>query len=243
MSNPLEIAFVVEGPTDFHMLEAVIGNLLEGRDYVPHTLQPERSEAFEFLPGEEGGWPGVCRWCLQAAEQGGGKLSNNIISNKLFDIFNLLILQLDADVAKARYSDGGFQDPFPAPMLPCEKPCPPPFATTDPLRAVALGWMGEPVTPPFLVLCTPSKALETWVLVGLFPHTVARWRDVECRPNPANTLRGQPMNRRLVRGRHKDVDMYRESAPKFARNWNEVTARCSEAARFENDFLCALAQL
>jgi hypothetical protein len=143
MSKPLKIAFVVEGQTDLHILYAVIEKLLEGRDFVPQTLKPETSEAFKPLPGEEGGWPEVCRWCLQSAEQGGGRVS----SNPVF-VHDLLIFQLDADVAKTRYSEGHFQAPFPAPVLPCEEPCPPSFATTDRLRAVALGWMGEPVTPP-----------------------------------------------------------------------------------------------
>jgi hypothetical protein len=239
MSDPLRIAFVVEGPTDFVMLKAVIENLLEGRDFVSQVLQPEISEAFKPAPGEDGGWPGVCRWCFQAADQGGGRLSNNPV----FLFHDLLIVHLDADVAGARYSAGHIGDPFPEPTLPCEESCPPPSATTDRLRAVALRWMGETVTPPHLVLCTPSKALETWVLVSLFPDDgVAKRNDVECYDTPSNTLQGKPMERRLVRSGKKDIKMYEEFAPEYARNWNTVTARCSEASRFESDFLLSFTQ-
>jgi hypothetical protein len=240
MSEPLKIAFVVEGPTDFIMLKTVIANLLKGRDFIPQVLKPEMSEAFKPVPGKDGGWPGVCRWCLQVAEQGGGRLSNS----PLFGFLDLLILQLDADVAGAHYSAGHIQNPFPDPTLPCEEPCPPPSATTDRLRNIVLRWLGEPATPPQVVLCTPSKALETWLLVSLFPEdTVAKKSDVECHPKPAETLQGKPTECRLVRSGRKDREMYLKCAPQFVSKWHDVTATCSEAARFENDFLCALAQL
>jgi hypothetical protein len=240
MSEPLRIAFVVEGPTDFIMLKTVIASLLKGRDFVPQLLQPELSEAFKPVSGYDGGWPGVCRWCLQVAMQGRGRLSNN----PLFGFHDLLILHLDADVAGANYSAGHIPDPFPHPTLPCEEPCPPPSATTDRLRTVVLRWLGEPAPPPQAVLCTPSKALETWLLVGLFPDDeIAQIDDVECRPNPADTLAGHPLESRLVRSGRKNLEMYQKYAPIFASRWNDVTARCSEAARFEGDFLGALPQL
>src|SRR5208337_1977468 len=114
----------------------------------------EMSEAFKPLRGKDGGWPGVCRWCLQSADQGNGRLRNN----PLFFFHDLLVLQLDADVAKESYRRGNIQDPFPGRQtLPCKEPCPPPSATTDRLRQVALRWMGEVTVPPRTVFCTPSK--------------------------------------------------------------------------------------
>lgn len=241
MSDPLRIAFVLEGPTDSVMLKEVVKRFLEARDFVLQILQPEMSEAFRLTPGEDGGWPGVCRWCLQAADQGEGRLS----SNPLFISHDLLVLQLDADVASSTYSEGHIiPDPFPEPTLPCEETCPPPSATTDRLRAVALRWMGETVTPPQTILCTPSKALETWLLVGLFPNDrVAKRNDMGCSKNPANTLQGKPLKRRLVSSGKKNVEKYKEFAPEFARNWSTAAARCTEALRFENEFLIALSQL
>ena len=240
MSEPLRVAFVVEGPTDFIMLKAIIGNLIKERDFVAQVLQPEISEAFKPVPGEDGGWPGVYRWCFQAADQGDGRLSNN----PLLVFHDLLVLQLDADVAEAHYSDGHIHDPFSESTLPCQEPCPPPSATTDRLRAVVLRWLGETTTPPHMIFCTPSKALETWILVALFPDdSIASRSEVECYRNPANTLQGKPQGRRLVRSGKKNVEKYRELAPECARNWSMVTTRCSEAARFENSFLSALAPL
>lgn len=239
MSDPLRIACVVEGPTDFIMLKEVVARLLKGRDFVPIVLQPEMSEAFKTTPGEDAGWPGVCRWCLQSKEQGDGRLSNN----PLYSFHDLLFLQLDADVASSSYANGHISDPFPESTLPCEEPCPPPSATTDRLREVVLKWMGETATPSRTVFCIPSKALETWVLVGLFPDDdIAMREDVECRSNPAATLQGKPKARRLVGRGKKNVEKYKEFAPAFALNWNTVTAKCTEALRFENEFSMALSQ-
>jgi hypothetical protein len=235
--DPLRIAFVAEGPTDFIILKSVIANFLKGRDFVAQVLQPEISEAFKPIPGRDGGWPGVYRWCLQATDQGGGR----IIDNPLFMYQDLLVFHLDADVACAHYSEGHINDPIPQAVLPCEEPCPPPSATTNRLRLVALKWLNEKKAPHQLVLCTPSKSLETWVLIGLFPNSRhAKEKDLECQYNSENILQGKPKERRLVKSGKKDLEMYKQFAPEVARNWGTINSRCSEAARFEKEFLSAV---
>ncbi|MFH1115694.1 MAG: hypothetical protein V1792_17430 [Pseudomonadota bacterium] len=243
MSETLRIAFVVEGSTDLIVLEEVVAGFLEGRDFVVRHLQPEMSESFQPVAGEHGfGWPGVCRWCLQAAKQAGGRVRDNL----LFGFNDLLVVQVDADVAGSSYSAGHIEDPFPgANTLPCEEPCPPASATTDRLRTAVLGWLGEVSPPPRTILCTPSKALETWLLVGLFPddNVLQRDSDIECREKPETILQGKPRKRRLVSSGSKDVAKYRETAPEFADQWDSVTRLCTEAARFEEDFHRAMASL
>ncbi len=241
MSKTLRIAFVVEGPTDLIILEEVIAKFLEGRDFVPRYFQPEMSAVFQPVAGEHGlGWPGVCRWCRQVAKQAGGRARDNVF----FDLNDLLVLQVDADIAGSSYAAGHIDDPFPGiSTLPCEEPCPPPSATTDRLRALVLRWLGERTVPPSTVFCIPSKALETWLLVGLFPKStvVSCQNDIECRQNPAKTLRGQAKERRLVSGNHKNEDKYRQLAPEFVGDWTRVAERCSEARLFEQTFRSALA--
>lgn len=240
MSERLRIAFVVEGPTDYCMLEEAVAALLEGRDFVAQRLQPEMSKSFQAVRGQHGtGWPGVCRWCLKMASQAGLSFRNN----PLFNHYHLLIIQMDADAAEKRYSDDNIDDPFPGhETLPCVEPCPPSSATTDRLRTLILRWLAEPSLPPQVVLCTPSKALETWILVGLFPNSgvLRRENDIECRPNPDTVLQGQPQRRKLVSGNHKNVEKYRELASEFGENWGRVAERCSEAKRFEEEFRSAL---
>lgn len=231
MSDQLKVAFVVEGKTDFFILKKVIEKFLDGRDFDAQCIHPEESQAFLI-----GGWAGVCRWC-----QGSGRL----IDTPYF-VHDILILQLDADVAGNSYSDGHITDPFPESTLPCEEPCPPASATTNRLRNVALRWMGETDDRGIsskVVFCIPSKALETWILVGLFPEDrIANLPTLECRDNPESTLQSKPLDRRLVRSGRKIPEKYEELAPEFANNWNTVKARCGEAERFETEFLDALAQ-
>lgn len=239
MSDPLSIAFVVEGPTDFVMLKAIVSRILDGRDFVPTIVQPELDRTGKALPGESGlGWPGVFRWCRQASQQAGGGLSNN----PLFLVHDLLVLQVDADVAEATYAQGHIEDPVPKnPTLPCVLPCPPPSATTNRLRAVILLWIGETALPPQTVFCTPSKALEAWILAGLFPDDpVVQKGKVECHANPENLLRAKPKKQRLISGGKKQRDKYDAYARHLADNWDFIKRKCTEAYRFESDFLSVL---
>ena len=72
MSEPLRIALVVEGPTDFIVISAAIAEIAGGRDFEIQILQPEFSISFEAIGGATGlGWAGVYRWCKQAVEEGG----------------------------------------------------------------------------------------------------------------------------------------------------------------------------
>jgi hypothetical protein len=109
---------------------------------------------------------------------------------------------------------------------------------------VVLGWIGEQDTPPQTAICTPSKALEAWVVVGLFPEDpVVGGEDIECREHPETLLRGKPMRRRLVSGSSKKREMYLKYAVEFADNWNIVRGVCTEAARFDAEFRAVLESL
>jgi hypothetical protein len=154
----------------------------------------------------------------------------------------MLVIHVDADVAGKNYRDD--QRVSDAPNdLPCERPCPPASATTDALRQVVLGWMGETATPPKTILCTPSKAIETWVLVALYPlNQFSAGNDVECRTNPETQLQSQPSAQRLIRGGKKDRQKYREFAPAVAHAWPHVRLCCTEAERFSTEFLAAVPQ-
>jgi len=237
MSDALHIAFAVEGTTDFIVLKEIIGKILNNRDFVATPIQPEISALMKARPGEFGlGWSGVYRWCRQAVEQSEGTISDN----PLFAAHDLLIVQLDADVAEKKYSDGHIEDPIPEAPLPCVRPCPPPSATTDHLRNVIAAWLGGDPLPPQMLVCTPSKSLETWILAALFPEdSVIKTGDVECQSNPDNILQSKPKNRRLIASGKKIVKKYEEFAPEIAGQWEFIKEKCTEARRFEADFLSA----
>ena len=234
MSEPLRVAAAVEGPTDAIVLEAVLTALLPNLEYVFQTLQPEGSVAFGSVSFGRtgGGWPGVYRWCRQAAREGQGSVSRSAALSH----HDLLIVHADADVAGKSYPDGNIRD-APYEDLPCEEPCPPPERTTDALRAVIVNWLGETECPPRIVLCTPSKNTGAWVVAAIWPdNTLVRQDDWECRPDPEAQLRALPKKKRF----EKQTDDYRRRQSEFEEAWPSVSQRLSEAARFERELLAAI---
>lgn len=231
MSDVLRIGFAVEGSTDFVMLESAVAAILPGYELEIVRLQPGVSDAFVALAGTTGlGWPGVYRWCREAVEKGGGSMS----AGPVLESFDAVVLQLDADVAAATYEQGHIDDE--TGDLPCESECPPAEATTNALRTVLLRWLGEATEPKKLAICMPSKSLEAWILAGFYPSDpIVKSGAVECRAKPERLLSGKPLKGRLVSGKHKDFDMYRNRAAEFAQKWTLVEKKCAHAKRFAVD--------
>ena len=230
MSNPVRVAFVMEGPTDYVVLRAAVRALLAGRDFEPTSIWPELDE--NLRPKTEGGWGGVYKWCRQVLDQAGGASSENPV----FAMNDMIIIQVDADMARMKYQDYGIKDAPNDELLrgTCEKKCPPPSATTDSVRKVVLGWLGEVTVPPHAVLCTPSKNLETWVLIGLFPDNAQA-----IKPNPECRWGFEVQLRKygLMKGKKKLIDAYEAMEKNLEVAWPEVRQKCSEAERFATDFL------
>lgn len=219
MSETLRIALVAEGPTDRIFIESALTSILDPRPFVFRQLQPEGSAPF----GETGtGWTGVYKWCRSAARRS-GRLSDDVTLLQ----WDLLILHLDADVAANQYKDGNIEET--ADDLPCERDCPPPSATTEELRKVLLRWCNESGVPARVVLCTPSKSTEAWVVVALFPNDSAVKNGIECLMRPENRLNQQPLKTRIKK-RESD---YRDRSAAFTEAWPRLAGSLSEAARFD----------
>ncbi len=233
-SKVIKIGLVVEGTTDFKILEAVIGSLLTGRQLIITELQPLLDSTFNAQPGSTGvGWPGVYRWCKQAVADNDGKLSGHV----LFSRYDVLVVQIDADVARTTYQKGHIQDA--SGDLPCSEVCPPCSATTNKLRSVMLRWMGETETPHHVVLCTPAQALESWVLAALFPEdALVQSGGLECQRNPKGQLRNRPRAEKIS----TPAD-YEAKAVEVAVEWKNVCSICTEAQRFNVDFTSAFSRL
>ena len=234
MSEPLRFAVTVEGPTDAIVLEAILTALLPDDEFVFQTLQPEGSAAFGSAHfGSTGtGWAGVYRWSRQAVSEGGGSVSeSSALANH-----DVLIVHVDADVAGETYAKGKIRD-APHDDLPCEERCPPPDSTTNALRRVILKWLGEREFPRRVVMCTPSRNIEAWVLAAVWPdNNVVRRDDWECHPRPERQLGALPKARRFGK-RQED---YRRKEEVITKAWPMVSARLTEAARFEAELLAAI---
>lgn len=231
MSNPVRVAFVMEGSTDYVVLRAAVRALLNGRDFEPTSVWPELDE--NLRPVTEGGWGAVYKWCRQLLDQSDGPARDNPV----FELNDMVVIQVDADVARAKYEDCKYIKNPPADEIfrrTCEKPCPPPSDTTNALRTVMLGWMGETAVPPKAILCTPSKSIDTWVLVALFPDDGdATSPKIECWWGAEPRLRKYG----LIKSGQKLIDKYHANEKEIQDAWPDVRAKCSEAERFSTDFL------
>lgn len=234
-SKPIRVAIVVEGPTDYIVVRAAVRAMLPDREMEFTVLQPEVSAAFVPVGGETGlGWTGVYNWCRQTANEGGGAISGSA----LFSFHDLLVIQLDADVAGMTYRSGHINETVED--LPCERPCPEPSDTTNALRSVLLRWIGEAAVPRKTVLCVPSKSTDTWFLAGVCPNLKQVQRaDWECRPNPDSQLGQLPKKTRFG----KTGPDYQRRENTFTANWSQVRSRLPEAMRFETEFLAVVATI
>lgn len=235
MSDPLRIAAVVEGPTDTVALRAILDAMLGGIDFELSTLQPDSSAALGGpTHGTTGqGWVGIYRWCRQSREEGDGSVSGSSVLAH----HDLLIVHIDADVATKTYASGSIDDAA-RNDLPCAKPCPPPSDTTDALRGVVLGWLGEMAIPPGVVVCTPSMTMDAWVVAAIRPrNSLVRRSDWECRPNPDAQLGTLPRNQRF----HKTRSDYERKRQEISKGWPQVASRLTEAERFQRELRTAVA--
>jgi|GEM_PF-1461327 len=235
MSNPLRVGFVAEGPTDFVALNAAVRALFGDVDYTPTLISPLVDKSLAAQTG--GGWAKVYLWCRQMLSDSGGNARNS----SLFQQHEILVIQVDADVADKRYTDDQriMNPPQDLPLnmpcaRPCTTPCPRPREITDALRAVVLGWLNETSTPPQTVICIPSRSIETWVLVALFPNDpTAKRANIECRRDCDVRLKTHG----LIKSGQKLINEYRANEKAMAAAWGHVRGRCAEAERFSQEFL------
>jgi hypothetical protein len=97
-----------------------------------------------------------------------------------------------------------------------------------------LTWLGETAVPPKTVICTPSKNIETWVLIGLFPDDAsAKKADMECRWDGEVRLRTHG----LIKSGQKLIDKYLDHEWELEVAWPKVRKKSSEAERFSKEFL------
>ncbi len=139
---------------------------------------------------------------------GAGKLPNRadgkLRANPLFGFHDLLVLQLDGDVAKIHMRREYTRSVSRAYITLRTAFAPPASATVNRFREVVLRWMGRKnnaAKNSFLhTIQIPSKML----LVGLFPEdSMANRPDIDVVANPAAVLQGKPKNVGFVRSGRK----------------------------------------
>lgn len=234
--SELRIGLAVEGQTDALVLEAGLNAFLQ-KPFISVLLQPQ-------LPhGKTGtGWGGVFWWCRQVGSQGYETLKDNPV----LDHIDLVIIQVDADVATMSYESANIQNP-PTHDLPCEFPCPPASDTVNALNDVVRGWLSPSVPDTKAVICIPSKCIEAWAAAALYgqsdPHLL---HNLECSYEVVNYLHAKPARERLVKKQpepnrpprlRKIPSKFRQAQARITSAWPHVMQACSQAEAFQESVI------
>ena len=233
--SELRIGLVVEGPTDAIVLKAGLAAFLDN-PFITRTLQSE------VPPDKTGaGWGGVFWWCRQMAAGGFRFLGQH----PTLDHLDLVVIQIDADVAGFNYLDANIREPGLS-DLPCELPCPPASDTAEALYSVICGWLAPSRLNGKAVICIPSKCMESWVAAALYaPADPGLAKDLECFKEIAGYLNAKPSQNRLIRmhnGKPRKIKpRYQAVETDITRNWNYVCQYCPQAEKFQSAVKTAIA--
>jgi hypothetical protein len=223
MSSDLQIALVVEGPTDLVILEAALKAILK-KPFIINLLQPENPS------GKRGaGWGGVLKRCWEFRKR---KLAG-FEEDPTAELYDLLILHLDADVAGKLYSNTLRLADHPFALnnfgvLPCEKPCPPAEDSVNELKAVITSWIDIGPLGGKTTLCIPSKSSDAWLAAAVFYSDPDLMDNIECK-NMAKELEKLKVKFRIK------MREYQKSAEKITANWEQVCQLCPQADAFHQD--------
>jgi len=215
----LRFAIVTEGPSDFLVLRSVLLRLLPESEVV--AIQPEVPLAAypEFRAAAGGsylgsGWRGVRSWC----QRYGGDDLELFLGAVVGDRYDALVIHVDASMAH----NLGIE----------ELPCPPVSATTEPLRQIVVReWLALETKPEYLLLATPSKSTDAWVLAAYTPDHP----NVECDFSVERILAKKhklPVRNGQVK---KTRSLYEPLAEQVGQDLTNVRRACSEADRFARE--------
>lgn len=216
--SDVAVTLVTEGPTDAIVIEAALQAILPQQQFISTRVQPSVP-----LGETGGGWGGVYRWLQKTTKDSPGPLSQN----PLLRHRDMIIIQVDADVAGFKYADANIvcqQN-----NLPCNQKCPPASNTVDSLKLVINGWVATGTFCNKTVLCIPSQCIEAWVAAAVFGSIDKNLlSDIECNKNIANYLSSKPIKDR-IRKRPSD---FRKIQNTLTQRWPFVEQHCPQAHAF-----------
>jgi hypothetical protein len=209
----IRVGIVAEGKSDWLALEELMRAVHPDIDFV--HLRPDMT----LVSRSPHGWTGVRAWC----QQEGARLEALLSGVPGFPI-HLLVIHVDCSMAhnvEALY------------------PCPPARDTADALREILVrDWLGRPSLPGFVVLATPSRTTDAWIVAALEPPYFGN-EPLECDDLAEREL----FRRRLLRLRDGEIKKpdakYRPLAENMAQALDRVCEVCTEAARFRTEFAAA----
>jgi hypothetical protein len=234
MSDPLKIALVAEGPTDFEVIQAALKAILPD-PFIITLLQPEATQ-----PQMGGGWGGVLKWCDAAQQRHHGSLD----TDPTLMSFDVLIIHVDVDVSTGQYDNCGPAVTELAQQnkwgtLPCSQPCPPVADTVDALMMAIQSWLGGATPGDRTVFCLPAQSSGTWLAAAVLAPGHPLLAKGECDVNLENRLATLPKGQRIKKNKRE----YQVHAPSITQHWTQVKGLCTQAANFEQTVLTVVRSL
>jgi len=213
----IRVGIVAEGTSDWLALEELMKAVHPDVEFV--HLRPDMT----LVSRSPHGWKGVKAWC----QQEGVRLEALLTGVAGFPI-HLLVIHVDCSMAH---------------NIDALHPCPPARATADALREVLVrDWLNRPHLPGFVVLATPSRTTDAWIVAALDPPYSGD-EPLECDDRAEREL----VQRRLLRLRDGEVKKpeakYRPLAEAMAQALDRVCEICTEAERFRQDFAAAVTSI
>ena len=222
--SELRIALVAEGPTDYELIKAALKAFLP-QSFVLTLLQPEDTST---LTGT--GWSGVLKWCHAVGQRHNGPLD----SDPLLFNFDILVIHLDADVARSHYGRCGPRVEELAVRsgwhkLPCALPCPPVADTCSELGLVLASWLGQAKPGSKTVWCIPAQSTGAWLAAAILPGDHRMLVNAECNSDLELQLENLPKQQRI----RKTPSNYRQHSSLITDHWSKLTQLFSQAKAFE----------
>jgi hypothetical protein len=208
----LLVGIVAEGVSDWMVLEAVMRNVHPEIEF--RRIQPDQALA----PRLGQGWRGVRNWC----EEYGPQLET--LMKGPSPNLDLLIIHTDCSMADKANA---------------ERPCPPASDTAEALRSVIKSWLNRYPAPPFVIMATPSKSSDAWVVATLDPQ-YAKFEEIECDKGAEDEL----VMRKFLRVKDGQVKKpgvrYEPLARAVGLRLDAVCNACTQASAFRMEFALAV---
>ena len=210
----IRVGIVAEGKSDCLALEEFMRAIHPDIDFM--RLRPDMT----LVSQSPFGWRGVKSWCSLE-----GRRLEDLLSGVPSLAIHILVVHVDCTMAH---------------NVDALRPCPPASATADELRQVIVrDWLKRPTIPRFIVMATPSRSTDTWIVAALHP-VYSSSADLECDDDAERELHRR-RHLRLRDGEVKKPDAkYRPLVQRMAQSLNHVCSRCTEAARFRDDFAACI---
>jgi hypothetical protein len=176
-----------------------------------------------LLSGIGNGWRGVKAWCAEY-----GPRLELLRSGLLGKPLDLLIVHADCSMAD---------------KVGAERPCPPASETAIALgEVITTSWLNRTLLPDFVVIATPSKTSEAWVIATLDPP-YSNLADLECDKAAEDEL----IRRKLLKGKvgrrvKKPPLAFAPLAERIGQSIDLVCTHCPQAEVFRTNFQTAVAR-